>query len=71
MTPLRQQMIQDVKLRNLAPRTIQSYVTRVARFAPYFARSPDEGVARVQSRPDDCDRGFPADDNEPGSRQAG
>jgi integrase/recombinase XerD len=41
MTPLRQRMIEEMKLRNLAPRTIQSYVARVASFARHFGRSPD------------------------------
>jgi integrase/recombinase XerD len=50
MTPLRQRMIEDLKLRNLAPRTIQVYVERVASFAKHFGKSPDRlGAADVRA----------------------
>jgi integrase/recombinase XerD len=41
MTPLRRRMIDDMTLRNLAPRTIQAYVERVADFARHFGASPE------------------------------
>jgi site-specific recombinase XerD len=41
MTPLRRRMIDDMQLRNLAPRTIDAYARRVAAFARHFGRSPD------------------------------
>ncbi len=40
MTPLRRRMIQDMQLRNFAPRTITVYVNCVSRFARHFGRSP-------------------------------
>ena len=40
MTPLRQRMIEDMKLRNLSLRTIETYVMRAAGFARYYGRSP-------------------------------
>ena len=42
MTPLRQRMIEDMKVRNLAATTIDSYVREVAAFARYFKRSPEQ-----------------------------
>lgn len=41
MTPLRQRMIHDMQLRNLAQGTIDAYVREVAQFAGYFKCSPD------------------------------
>jgi len=50
MTPLRQRMIEDMKLRNLAPRTIQVHVERVASFAKHFGKSPDRlGATEVSA----------------------
>lgn len=40
MTPLRQRMLEDMQVRNLAPRTQQTYIEQVARFARHFGRSP-------------------------------
>ncbi len=42
MTPLRQRMLEEMRLRNLAPSTQQLYVNCVARYARHFGRSPDE-----------------------------
>jgi site-specific recombinase XerD len=40
MTPLRQRFLDDLRLRNYAARTIDTYVGCVARFAKHFGRSP-------------------------------
>lgn len=40
-SPLRQRMIEDMRLRKLAPKTQQHYVRAVRRFAEFLKRSPD------------------------------
>jgi integrase/recombinase XerD len=42
MTPLRQRFLDDLRLRNYSPRTIQAYVAGVARLANHFGRAPDQ-----------------------------
>jgi hypothetical protein len=41
MTPLRRRSMDDLRLRNKSPRTIETYVLRVALFAKHFGRSPE------------------------------
>jgi integrase/recombinase XerD len=42
MTPLRQRFIDDMRVRNLSPKTVKAYVAGVVRFAGHFGRSPAE-----------------------------
>ena len=40
MTPLRQRMLEDMQVRNLALNTQESYLQQVTQFARHFGRSP-------------------------------
>ena len=41
MTPLRQRMLEDMRVRNLSPATQRAYVNRIFSFAEHFGRSPE------------------------------
>lgn len=41
MTPLRQRMLEDMRLRNLSSHTQHTYLSIVARFAHHFGKSPE------------------------------
>jgi site-specific recombinase XerD len=42
MTPLRQRLLEDMKMRNLSPHTQEAYLRAVAKFAQHFGKSPDQ-----------------------------
>ena len=42
ITPLRQRMIDDMRIRNLADNTQSAYLQQIIAYADYFHRSPDE-----------------------------
>ena len=41
-TPITQRMAEDMLVRNLAPRTIDSYTYHVDRFARHFGKLPED-----------------------------
>ncbi len=45
VSPLRQRMIDDMRMRKLAPRTQHHYIRAVRRFAGFLGRSPDTATA--------------------------
>jgi integrase/recombinase XerD len=50
MTPLRRRMIEDMQIRNLAPRTQVTYVEQIDRFARHFRQSPERlGLAEIRA----------------------
>jgi hypothetical protein len=42
MTELRRRMIEELRLRNSSPNTVEIYIRCVAKFAQYFKLSPDQ-----------------------------
>jgi len=42
MTLLGQRMLEDLRIRNYAPTTVDCYVRSVAEFAAYFNKPPDK-----------------------------
>ena len=50
MTLLRQRMLDDLRIRNYAPTTVECYVRSVAEFDKHFHKPPDQlGVEEIRS----------------------
>ena len=45
VAPLCQRMLEDMRMRKLAPKTREAYIRAVSRFAKYLGRSPDTVAA--------------------------
>lgn len=49
MTPLRQRLIEDIRLRNFSEHTVEAYVRAVARFAAHHSCSPERSTQIVDA----------------------
>jgi integrase/recombinase XerD len=50
MTVLRQRMLEDLRIRNYAPSTVECYIRSVAEFAKHFNKPPDQlGAEEIRS----------------------
>lgn len=45
ISPLRQRMLDDMRLRNFSPKTQSGYIRAVKQFAGFLGRSPDNATA--------------------------
>ncbi len=50
MTPLRQRMVEDMKIRHFSPDTRYRYILSVEKFAQHFGRSPERGQMEIEWR---------------------
>ena len=51
VTPLRQRMLDDMRMRKLEPRTQEGYVRAVRKLAAFLKRSPDTATVEDRMRP--------------------
>ena|SRR5262249_39883374 len=50
MTELRKRMLEDLRIRNYAPTTVECYIRSVAEFARHFNKPPDQlGPEEIRS----------------------
>ena len=50
VSPLRQRMLDDMRMRKLTPKTQSAYIRAVCRFTRYLGRSPDTRVRQLRSQ---------------------
>ena len=59
VSPLRHRMIEDMSLRNLAPRTQEHYIRSCKKLAAFSAASRRAGGEHLHPQPHDDGRGLP------------